>query len=88
MPEWLLPLLELALHEAPFDGGLPQPLRLALTPDEVEHSGAWLQLAMVAEAEADAEGGAELDAEADTEAEADAEADVEADADAEAVAML
>lgn len=51
-PEWLLPLLELALQDAPSDRGLRQPPRLALRPDDVEHSGAWLQLAKVAEAEA------------------------------------
>lgn len=50
VPEWLLPLLELALQEAPSDRGLPQPPRLAV--DDVEHSGAWLQLAKVAEADA------------------------------------
>lgn len=54
VPEWLLPLLELALQEAPSDRGLPQPPRLALRLDDVEHSGAWLQLATVAEAEAEA----------------------------------
>lgn len=49
-PEWLLPLLELALHEAPSDRELAQPDRLALRPDDVEHSVAWLQLLKVAEA--------------------------------------
>lgn len=53
-PEWLLPLLELALHEAPPDSGLPEPPRLALALDAVEHSGAWLQLAEAAVAEAEA----------------------------------
>ena len=52
VPEWLLPLLELALQEAPSDRGLPQPARPALRLDDVEHSGAWLQLDKVAEADA------------------------------------
>lgn len=52
VPEWLLPLLELALREAPSDRGLPQPARLAFRLDDEEHSAAWLQLAKVAEAEA------------------------------------
>lgn len=53
VPEWLLPLLEPAQWEAPSERGLAQPARLPLTPDD-EHSAAWLELAKVAEAEAEA----------------------------------
>lgn len=49
----MLPLLELALQEAPSDSEPPHPPRPAL--DDVEHSGVWLQLAKVEEAEAEAE---------------------------------
>lgn len=45
-PAWLLPLLEPAQQDAPSEK------ELALAPDDVEHSAAWLLLAKLAEAEA------------------------------------